>query len=88
MQTAAGVFAADGRADLEQHGAGVQPGLHLHDGNAGFAVAGLDGSLDGRCAAPARQQGGVAVDTAQARDVQHRLRQDQPVGHHHQQVRL
>ncbi len=34
----------------------------------------------GRGAAPARQQGGVQVETAEARRVEHRLRQEKPVG--------
>jgi hypothetical protein len=50
-------------------------------------VAGLDGAMDRRRAAPARQQRGVDVDAAAARQVEHGLRQDQAVGGHHQQIR-
>ena len=46
------------------------------------------GALDRRRTAPAWQQRGVAVDAAQARNIQHHLRQDQAVGDHHQQVGL
>ena len=40
----------------QQHVAGVEAGVHLHDGDAGARVAGLDRALDRRGAAPARQQ--------------------------------
>ena len=86
VQTAAGVFAADRGADLEQHRSGVQPGFHLHHGHAGFAVTRFDRALNRRRAAPARQQRGMAVDAAQAGNIQYRLRQDQTVGHHYQQI--
>jgi len=88
MQAAAGVFRRDRRADLEQHRSGVQARFHLHHGDAGLEVASLYCALDRRRAAPARQQGGVAVDAAQARRVEHHLRQDQAVGDHHHQVRF
>ncbi|MNQ62298.1 hypothetical protein D3C85_766380 [compost metagenome] len=86
MQAAAGVGGSNRGDDLEQHRPGVQARFHLHHGDPGFGIAGLHRTLDRRGAAPARQQRGVAVDAAQARDVQHHLRQDQAVGHHHQQV--
>ena len=56
-----------GRRALEQHGAGVEPRVELHDGDAGFRVAGEDGALDRRGAAPARQQRTVDVQAAEAR---------------------
>ena len=43
-------------------------------------VAGLDRALDRRRAAPARQQRGMDVQAAQARQLEHPLRQDQAVG--------
>ena len=88
MQAAAGVVGTDGRADLEQHRPGIQASFHLHHGHPAFRVAGLDRPLDRRRTAPARQQRGVTVDAAEARNIQHHLRQDQAVGHHHQQVGL
>jgi hypothetical protein len=61
-----------------QHGAGVQAFFHLHDGHAGLRVAGLDGTVDRRSAAPARQQ--RAVDINAGFDVEGALGQDQAVG--------
>ena len=77
-QIAAGL-GVDGRLHRGQHRAGIQPFLHLHDGHAGVLVAGLDGAVDRRRAAPARQQRSVDVETSQSRRVQHPLRQDQAV---------
>ena len=59
-----------------QHVAGVEPGIHLHDRDAGARVAGLDRALDRRGAAPARQQRRVNVQAAQARQLEHPGRQD------------
>jgi hypothetical protein len=49
-------------------------------------IARFDGAMDRRGAAPARQQGRVDVEAAQARQVQHPLRQDQAIGGHHHHV--
>ena len=65
---------------------GVEPLLQPHERHAGLRVAGQHGRLDRRRAAPARQQRGVNVDAAAARDVQHLARQQQPVGHDHDQI--
>jgi hypothetical protein len=70
------------------HIAGIQAGIHLHDGDAGFGVAGLDGAMNRRCTAPARQQAGVDVQAAQARRIEHPLRQDQAIGGHHHHIGL
>ena len=43
-------------------------------------VAGHDGALDRRGAAPARQLRGVQVEAAEARRLEHGRRQDQAVG--------
>ena len=88
MQLATGGAGGDRGATDQQHVTGIQAGIHLHDGDAGFAVTGFDGTLDRRGTAPARQQRGVDVQTAQTRNIEHRLRQDQPVGHHHHDVGL
>ena len=88
MQAAAGVFTRDRGKGLEQHGAGVQTGLHAHHGHAAFAVARFNCPLDRRRTAPAWQQRSVAVDTAQTRNIEHGLRQDQAIGHDHHQIRL
>ena len=73
--------AVDRDAFGQRDRAGVEPGIHLHDHHAGLAVAGHDGALDGRGAAPARQQRGVAVEGAEPRSLEDRDRQQQPVGH-------
>ncbi len=87
MQQAGGVVEGDGLALGQQHVAGVQARVHLHDGDARLGIAGLDRAMDGRGAAPARQQRAVDVQAAQARQVQHPLRQDQSIGRDHQHVR-
>ena len=86
VQAATGIFGRNGRADLEQHRPCVQAGFHLHHGNARLSITGLHRALDRCGATPAWQQRGVTVDTAQARDIQHHLRQDQAVSHHHHQI--
>jgi hypothetical protein len=88
VQAAAGFVGGDRRASLQHHRTGIQAGFHLHQIDAAFRIAGKDGALDRRGAAPARQQAGVHVPAAQARNGQHLARQDQAVGHHHQQVGL
>ncbi len=77
----------DGGGPGQQGRSGIQPLVHLHDGHAGLAVAGLDGALDGRRAAPARQQRGVDIDASEPGNGQHRRGQQQTIGHHHNQVR-
>ena len=86
VQAGAVVVGADGLALDEQHRPGVQAFVHLHDGDAGLGVAGLDGALDGRGAAPARQERGVDVQAAEARRAQHLRGQEQAVGGHHHHV--
>ena len=63
-----------------QNRPGIEPGLHQHGADAGDAVAGGDGALDRRRAAPSWQQRGMAIDTAETRHCQNRWRQDQPIG--------
>ncbi|MCW0417171.1 hypothetical protein NB689_002925 [Xanthomonas sacchari] len=88
MQLPAGLVGTDRGPLRQQHRAGIQARFHLHQAHPGLAVAGLDRALDRRGAAPTRQQRGMHVPAAMGRDRQHRLGQDQPVGHHHDQVRL
>ncbi|HMN59698.1 MAG TPA: hypothetical protein PJ988_05010 [Anaerolinea sp.] len=66
--------------------AGVDPGVHLHDGRAGDGVPVQDGGLDGGGSAPARQQRGMHIDAAVAWQVQHVLAQDLAESGHHDQV--
>ncbi len=87
VQGRRGLFRTDRHPADQQHVARVQAGVHLHDGYPGFRVARLDGALDGRGAAPARQQAGVDIQAAAGRQVQHPLRQDQPIGRDHHDIR-
>ena len=59
---------------------------HIHDGNAGNALAVQDRPVDGRGAAILRQKRGVNVDAAVLRQVQDLLRQDLSVGRDHDQL--
>ena len=77
---------ADLRRLLEQDGAGVEPLVHPHRRHPGPRVAGGDGGLDRRGAAPARQQRGVEVDAAVARQVEQRAREDLAEGDDHGDV--
>ena len=88
MQAGCGIVGRNRQGLVQQHVARVQPGIHLHDGDAGLAVARLNGAVDGGCATPAGQQRGVDVDAAQPRQVQHPLRQQQAVGGHDHDVGL
>ena len=81
------VVIGENRAGMAaDNGTGVEPGVHLHDADAGFAIARFNSALDGCGTAPARQQRGVDVEAAVARDVEHGLRQQQAVGGHHHDV--
>ena len=63
----------------ESRTAHVEAGVHLHHANTGHFIAGEQGALNRRSAAPARQQGSVNVDAAKTRQVKNRLRQNQAV---------
>ena len=86
VQHAGVVFWPDRDALLQQHRAGIETLVHLHDGDAGLGVAGQDGALDRRRAAPARQQRGMDVEAAEPRRGQDRRRQDQAVGDDHGRI--
>ena len=88
MQAGCGVMRFNRAGGFIHHVAGVEAGRHFHNGDAGFSIAGCDGALNRRRAAPARQQGGVNIQAAVFRRVQHRLRQDQAVGRHHHHIRI
>ena len=78
---------SDWRLAAQQHGAGIQPLVHAHDRHAALGVPSQYRALNWRGAAPSRQQGGVNIDAAVGGDIQHFLRKDQAVGHHHYAVR-
>ena len=52
--------------------AGVEAVVHLHHHHAGLGIAGHDGAVDRRGAAPARQQRGVQVEAAERRRIENR----------------
>ncbi len=88
MQRAARVLRGNRGDRLEQHRPGVQPCFHAHHGHAALGITGLHRALNRCRTAPARQQRRMAVDAAQARNIQHHLRQDQAVGDDHHQIGL
>ena len=71
---------------FEQHVAGIEPGVDLHGGDAGARFAVDDRPLDGSGAAILRQQRGVHVDDAERREIDHGLRNDLAIAHHHHGV--
>ena len=86
IEAGGGLIKGDGAAHLADHGAGIQPHIHLHYGDAGFGIARPDGALYGGGTAPAWQQGAVHIEATETRGVEHRLGQDQAVGHHHHEI--
>ena len=69
---AAGLPWADLDGSAQQDRAGIQPLVHLHDGDAALPVAGEDGALDRGRPAPARQQRGMDIEAAEPRALQDR----------------
>ena len=86
VQSLRGILRRDPANVTQQHGAGIQPFIHLHDGDTGLGIARQDRSLHWRRAAPARQQRSVDIEAAVTRYLQHRLRQNQPISRHHHHV--
>ena len=88
VETGRRVIVRNRYARHTQHVAGIQARIHLHEGDARLRIPGLDGTVNGRRAAPARQQAGMDVEAAQPRQVEHPLRQDEPIGRHHHHIGL
>ena len=86
-QLTAGLFGVDGHLLADEDIAGVQPFVHLHDGDAGLGIAVQHGPLHRGAAAVLGQQRDVQVDAAVLGRFQHRSRQDAAIGHHHDQFR-
>ena len=80
------VLRADLTAAAGKNRTGIQPLFHQHGTDAGLGIAGLDRPLDGGGTAPARQQRGMAVDTAIARHRQHIGGKQQTIGDDDKQV--
>ena len=66
----------------------VKGKLDFHRANTRVLVAFQDGALDGSGAAPTRQKRRMHVVGAQARNIEHRLRQEHAVGGHDYSIRL
>ena len=75
-ELARGLIGADGERFLEQHVARVHARIHLEGRDARLRLAADDGPRDGRRAAIARQEGGVDVDRAAYRHIEHGLGKD------------
>ena len=97
MQGRGGVAIGNRERLFEQHVAGIQAHIHLHDGDAGLGIAGLDRPVDRRSPPPTREQGAVDIQAAIAGPsigmrgshvVEHPLGQYQPIGSHHHDIRL
>ncbi len=88
VQRAPGFAPANRHAPGEQHVAGIEPLRHVHHRHAALAIARLDRRLDGRGPAMPRQQRGVEIQARELRHLEQRLRQDLPIRHHHDDIRL
>ena len=86
MQTTGGVCGGNRQTLHQQHVASVQALIHLHDGHARFSITSLNGPMNGRSTPPARQQGGMNVQTPQARQLQRPAGQYQTIGGHHHHI--
>ena len=87
VQFSAGNAIAHGQFALRVDRPGIQTGIELHDAHAALGVTGQNRTLYRRRAAPARQQRGVNIEASQARQRQHGGGQNEPIGHHHHQLR-
>ena len=88
MKCSGSVLRADGTAAAGKHRTGIQSLFHQHGTDAGLGIAGLDRPLDRGSTAPARQQRGMAVDTAIARHRQHIGGKQQTIGDDDKQVSI
>ena len=70
----------------QQHRACVQPGVHLHDGDARLQITRLNSPVNWRCAAPSWQQRCVNVQATKPGRVKHPLRQDQAISRHYHHI--
>ena len=80
MKAPGGLLRSDRSGRLDEDIAGIESLIHLHDGDARFAVPCQDGGLHRGSAAVTWQQRRVDVDAAQPRERQERLAQELTVG--------
>jgi hypothetical protein len=88
MEASRGFPLADPYFAGREQGARVEAGFHAHDRHAGGRVPREQRALNGRRAAPARQQRCMNVETAEFRQGKHGRRQNQAIRHHHQRIQL
>ena len=79
MQGTGVLVRCDRHALSGEHRSGIEAGIHSHDGDPRFRISCQEGSLDGRSAAPARQERSVNVQGA-TQGIQDIGRDNQPVG--------
>ena len=88
MQIGRGLLRRNIKRATQAHRPGVQARIHLHNTHARLSIPGHNGPMDWRSTTPARQQAGVNIQTSKARCFQKRLRQDQPISHHHSDISI
>ena len=87
-QFGAGFHGINGSPDHLDDIALIHAGRHIHGGNPGFAAMVENGPLHRSGAPELGKNAGVHIDTAQRRQIQHRLGQQLAIGHHQNQIRL
>ncbi len=86
FEGAGGVRGEDRLLGAGDNGAGIHLADELHDAYASDRVACADCCGNGRCPAPARQQGRMDVEAAPSRDIENDLREYSPIGGDDEQV--
>ena len=87
FQFAGGFLRADICLASGQQRPCIQARLHLHQRHPGSLVASPDRRRNGRCAAPARQQGSMDIDRAETAGLKRGRRKNSAIGGHHHQIR-
>ena len=88
MQLARRFILTNFRFRLQEHVARIQTSVHKHGCHAGFLIAPQDRPLDRRRAAQPRQQRCMHIDAPIWGEIQHRLRQNFTICHHHNELRI
>ena len=88
METAVAFIGQHFGGGRQQHIAGVQTGIHLHDGDTGFGLTVQNTGIDRACTAVFGQQGCMDVQTAVLGNIQHGLRQNAAISGHHNDLGL
>src|SRR5439155_19896123 len=64
VQGAAGLIRRERNFSLKQDVTGIEPFIHIHDRDSGFAIARRDRGLDWRRTTPTRQERGVQIQAS------------------------